>query len=66
VEEIEFNGAPGLVAKAGGRILVAIMIDTDGARIHSVFAVANPDKLDAIGTVSAEAIEATIFEATRA
>ena len=50
VEEIELNGAPGLVAKAGGRIVVAIMIDTDGARIHSVFAVANPDKLDAIGT----------------
>jgi RNA polymerase sigma-70 factor (ECF subfamily) len=49
VEEIELNGAPGLVAKAGGRIVVAIMIDTDGERIHSVFAVANPDKLEAIG-----------------
>jgi RNA polymerase sigma-70 factor, ECF subfamily len=48
VEEIELNGAPGLVAKADGRIVVAIMIDTDGERIHSVFAVANPDKLDAI------------------
>ena len=48
VEEIELNGAPGLVAKAGGRIVVAIMIDTDGERIHSVFAIANPDKLDAI------------------
>ena len=48
VEEIELNGAPGLVAKAGGRIVVAIMIDTDGERIHSVFALPNPDKLDAI------------------
>jgi RNA polymerase sigma-70 factor (ECF subfamily) len=28
--------------------VVAIMIDTDGERIHSVFAIANPDKLDAI------------------
>ena len=42
------NGAPGLVAKAGGPIVVAIMIDTDGERIHSVFALANPDKLGAI------------------
>jgi RNA polymerase sigma-70 factor (ECF subfamily) len=48
VEEIELNGAPGLVAKAGGRIVVAIMIDTDGERIHSVFAISNPDKLEAI------------------
>jgi RNA polymerase sigma-70 factor (ECF subfamily) len=50
VEEIELNGAPGLVAKADGRIVVAIMIDTDGERILSVFAVANPDKLDAIAS----------------
>jgi len=48
VEETELNGAPGLLVKAGGRIIVAIVIDTDGERIHSVFAVANPDKLDAI------------------
>jgi RNA polymerase sigma-70 factor (ECF subfamily) len=48
VEEIELNGAPGLVARAGGHTVVAIMIDTDGERIHSVFAIANPDKLEAI------------------
>src|SRR5215470_3207888 len=48
VEETELNGAPGLLVKAGGRIIVAIVIDTDGERIHSVFAVANPDKLDAM------------------
>jgi RNA polymerase sigma-70 factor, ECF subfamily len=48
VEEIELNGATGLVAKAGGRIVVAIMIDTDGERIRSVFAISNPDKLEAI------------------
>jgi RNA polymerase sigma-70 factor (ECF subfamily) len=48
VEEMELNGAAGLVAKAGGRIVVAVMIDTDGERIRSVFAVSNPDKLDAI------------------
>jgi RNA polymerase sigma-70 factor (ECF subfamily) len=33
---------------ADRRPVVAILIDTDGARIHSVFAVANPDKLEAI------------------
>jgi hypothetical protein len=33
--DIDLNGAPTL-------------IDTDGARVHSVFAIANPDKLEAI------------------
>src|SRR5262249_5301865 len=47
IEEIELNGAPGLVGRIGTRPLVAIMLDTDGERIHSVFAIANPDKLDA-------------------
>jgi RNA polymerase sigma-70 factor, ECF subfamily len=48
LEEIDLNGAPGLVVRAGGRPVVAILIDTDGERIHSVFAVANPDKLGAL------------------
>ena len=48
IEMIELNGAPGLIARAGGRPVVVVMIDTDGERIHSIFAVANPDKLDAI------------------
>ena len=47
-EVVELNGAPGLILKAGGRPVVAIVIETDGERIHSVFAVANPDKLEAI------------------
>jgi len=47
-EIIELNGAPGLVLKAGGRAVVAIVIETDGERIHSVFGVSNPDKLAAI------------------
>jgi len=48
VEEIELNGAPGLRVRVDDRTLVAIMIDSDGERIHSVFAVANPDKLEAV------------------
>jgi RNA polymerase sigma-70 factor, ECF subfamily len=51
-EVVELNGAPGLVLKAGGRPIVAIVIETDGERIHSVFAVSNPDKLDAIAVVA--------------
>jgi len=47
-DEIDLNGTPGLVLRSAGRPLVAILIDTDGERIHSVFAVANPDKLAAL------------------
>ena len=47
-EVIELNGAPGLVLKAHGRAVVAIVIETDGERIHAVFAVSNPEKLNAI------------------
>jgi RNA polymerase sigma-70 factor, ECF subfamily len=48
VEEVELNGAPGLVLKADGRLIVAIQIETDGERIRSIFGVSNPDKLAAI------------------
>jgi RNA polymerase sigma-70 factor (ECF subfamily) len=48
VEELELNGAPALVVRTAGRISVAIMIDTDGDRIRSIFGVSNPDKLEAI------------------
>jgi RNA polymerase sigma-70 factor (ECF subfamily) len=55
VEETELNGAPGLVTKAGGRPIVAMMMDTDGERIHSIFAVVNPDKLKAIAAADLKA-----------
>lgn len=48
VDEIELNGTPGLVIRSRGRPTVAIVIDTDGERIHSVFAIANPEKLSAL------------------
>ena len=47
-DEADLNGAPALVLRAAGRPLLAILIDTDGERIHSVFAVANPDKLEGL------------------
>jgi len=37
--------------RSGERTLVAILIDTDGDRIRSVFAIANPDKLDAVASM---------------
>ena len=48
LELIELNGAAAIVAKAGRRPLVAVMIETDGAYIQSIFAIANPDKLAAL------------------
>jgi RNA polymerase sigma-70 factor (ECF subfamily) len=48
----ELNGEPGLVLAVDGRALVAILIGTDGKRVHSVFAVANPDKLRALANAA--------------
>jgi RNA polymerase sigma-70 factor (ECF subfamily) len=53
-EVVELNGAPGLVLRADGRPVVAIIIETDGERIRSVFAVSNPDKLYAIASAHAQ------------
>jgi hypothetical protein len=47
-EEIELNGTPGIVVRLADLAVVAILTDTDGKRIGAVFAVANPDKLDAV------------------
>ena len=47
-EVIELNGEPGLVLKSGGRPVVAILVETDGERIYSVYGISNPDKLGGI------------------
>jgi RNA polymerase sigma-70 factor (ECF subfamily) len=52
-EIIELNGAPGLVLRADGCPVVAILIECDGERIHTVFGVSNPDKLDGIANAGA-------------
>lgn len=49
---IELNGAPGLVLKAGGRPVVAILVETDGERIYSVYGISNPDKLGGLAAAS--------------
>lgn len=48
VHETELNGAPALMLRVSGRVVVAILIETDGDHIHSIFAIANRDKLAAI------------------
>jgi RNA polymerase sigma-70 factor, ECF subfamily len=49
LDETELNGAPAIVLRSQGRPFVVIMIDADGDRIHQIYAVANPDKLVAVG-----------------
>jgi RNA polymerase sigma-70 factor, ECF subfamily len=50
VTELDLNGAPALVLRgqAAGSIAAAFLFETDGERIHSIFSVANPDKLAAL------------------
>jgi RNA polymerase sigma-70 factor (ECF subfamily) len=48
-EEIELNGLPALiVAKTDRQLIVAVMLEIEGQHIRSVYAVANPDKLEPI------------------
>ncbi len=49
-QEVELNGAPGLLVKTGDRMAAAILIETNGEQIRSIFAIANPDKLDALAS----------------
>jgi RNA polymerase sigma-70 factor, ECF subfamily len=48
VHEIDLNGAPAIALSSEGRPFVVIMIETEGDRIHRVYAIANPDKLGAL------------------
>ena len=47
--EIELNGAPAISFSSQGRPFVVIMIETEEGRIHRIYAIANPDKIGAIG-----------------
>ena len=51
-EVIELNGEPGLVLKVDSRPIVAILVETDGERIYSVYGISNPDKLGGIAAAS--------------
>lgn len=45
MELVEVNGETGLCVRTGGRVIAVMAIETDGERIHAVYAVVNPDKL---------------------
>jgi RNA polymerase sigma-70 factor, ECF subfamily len=42
------NGQSGFIAYVSGRPLAALILDIQDGRIHTIYAVANPDKLQAL------------------
>jgi RNA polymerase sigma-70 factor (ECF subfamily) len=48
MELVDVNGETGLLVRVDGRILGIMAIESDGERIHAVYAIVNPDKLPAI------------------
>ena len=50
VRTTEINGQPGFVVYLSGRPLAALICDIRGDRIHTLYAVGNPDKLGALPT----------------
>jgi RNA polymerase sigma-70 factor, ECF subfamily len=49
MHEIDLNGAPAIALMSAGRPFVVIMIESEGEHIRRIYAIANPDKLGAIG-----------------
>lgn len=47
VEERDVNGEPGLVVARGGEVVGIVALGTGSGRIHDVWIVMNPDKLEA-------------------
>ena len=45
VHPAEINGQPGFIAYVSGQPLSALVFDMSGGRIHTIYAIANPDKL---------------------
>lgn len=41
----DVNGQPGVTVAVGGRMLAVIALETDGATVHAIRAIGNPDKL---------------------
>jgi RNA polymerase sigma-70 factor, ECF subfamily len=47
------NGQPGFIVYAGGRPMAAMVFDIRAGRIHTIYAIGNPDKLRSIPPLSA-------------
>jgi RNA polymerase sigma-70 factor (ECF subfamily) len=50
LQPAEINGQPGFIAYVSGRALAALIFDIRDGRIHTIYAVGNPDKLQALPT----------------
>lgn len=50
VRATHLNGQPGFIAYVSGRPQAALIFDIRGDRIHTVYAIANPDNLRALPT----------------
>jgi RNA polymerase sigma-70 factor, ECF subfamily len=51
LHEMELNGAPAISFSSQGRPFVVIMIETEEGRIRHIYAIANPDKISAVGAL---------------
>jgi len=48
VRPAEINGQPGFIAYVAGRPLAALVFDIRGDRIHTIYVMGNPDKLQTL------------------
>ncbi len=52
VRPADINGQAGFIAYLSGRPMAALILDIQNGRIHTIYAIANPDKLQALPTSS--------------
>jgi RNA polymerase sigma-70 factor (ECF subfamily) len=57
MELVEINGETGICVRENGQTIALMAIDSDGERIHAVYAVVNPDKLSHASWPSVFSIE---------
>jgi RNA polymerase sigma-70 factor (ECF subfamily) len=50
MQPTQINGQPGFIVYATGRPLAALILDIRAERIHAIYAIGNPDKLQALAT----------------
>jgi RNA polymerase sigma-70 factor (ECF subfamily) len=48
VRPAEINGQPGFIAYVSGRPLSALIFDIREGRVHTIYAIGNPDKLQTL------------------
>jgi RNA polymerase sigma-70 factor (ECF subfamily) len=48
IRAAEINGQPGFIVYVTGRALAALVFDVRGGRIHTIYAIGNPDKLQSL------------------